>query len=332
MTAPVRWGFIGAGWIAHRALGPAVHCADGAVLHAAAARDVDRARSLSPTVAYGAYEHLLGDDEVEAVYISLHNSAHMPLTLAALEAGKHVLCEKPLGLTADEVAQMADAAARADRLLVEATWTRWHPRTQRAQALLATDAIGDVRSVDVGFCFEGVAADNYRLDAAHGGGALYDLGPYSIGSVLWAVPDAPVTVVDVAVDRHPGGVDLTTQATVRVGEATASARSSVDEDSGEWLRIEGTRGALEFSRPAHVSWLAPSTLSVWQSSDAPADGEPSFVHHFAPVDPYQLMAEHVSRAIRGDRSAYLLPVEESLRVAHALDAIRTAASGAAEAG
>ena len=332
MSAPVRWGFIGAGWIAHRALGPAVHSADGAVLHAAAARDVDRARSLSPTVDYGAYEHLLGDDEVEAVYISLHNSAHMPLTLAALEAGKHVLCEKPLGLTADEVTQMADAAARADRLLVEATWTRWHPRTQRAQALLATDAIGEVRSVDVGFCFSGVAPDNYRLEAERGGGALYDLGPYSVGSALWAVPDAPVSVVDVAVDRHPGGVDLTTQATLRVGEATARARSSVDDDSGEWLRIEGTRGALEFSRPAHVSWLTPSTLSVWQGSGTSVEDEPSFVHHFSPVDPYQLMAEHVSRAIRADRSAFVLPIGESLRVAQALDAIRTAAAGAAEVG
>jgi xylose dehydrogenase (NAD/NADP) len=318
MTAPVRWGFIGAGWIAHRALGPAVHCADGATLQAAAARDLERARSLSPAGdVYDTYEALLTDDDVEAVYICLSNDAHRPWAVRALQAGKHVLCEKPLGLTADEVRQMADAATANDRLLVEATWSRWHPRTQRAQAMIATGALGHVQSVDAGFTFMGVPEGNYRLDPAKGGGALYDIGPYSVGAVLWALPHGEVEVDSVDVVRHESGVDLTTQSTLRVAGVPATARTSVAEDHGEWVRVVGDEATMVLQTPAHTSWLAPATLSVLE-----ADADMSL--QFPPVDPYQVMVEHVSRAIRGDESAYVLPLAESLRVASALDAIRAA--------
>ena len=316
MSEPVRWGFLGAGWIAHRALAPAVHCADGAVLQAAAARDVTRAGSLAPTTAYGSYDALVDDPQVEAVYISLANDAHLPWTLRALAAGKHVLCEKPLGLSAAQVRQMARAAQAADRLVVEATWSRWHPRTQRANALLATGAVGQVRHIDSGFTFPGALDGNYRLDPSKGGGALYDLGPYAVGSALWAASEAPLEVVSVDVLRHPLGVDLTTAASMRLGPATASTRTSVAEGYGEWVRVVGDAGTLELDEPAHTSWLAASTLRV------DARGE-QLVQQFAPVDPYQRMVEHVSRAVRGDGSAFVLPITDSLRVAEALDAIRT---------
>lgn len=295
-----------------------MHCADGAVLQAVAARDSQRAQSLDPAGnAYDAYDALLADDDVEAVYISLNNDAHMPWTLRALEAGKHVLCEKPLGLTGAEVAEMADTARRHDRRLVEATWSRWHPRTQRAQAMIATGAIGAVQSVDAGFTFPSVPPDNYRLELAKGGGALYDIGPYSVGAVLWAVPEGDVEVVSTEVVRHESGVDLTTHATLRIGEVRASARSSVAEDAAQWVRIVGAEATLVVEEPAHTSWLEPSRLSVLKHG---ADE----VLHFAPVDPYQLMVEHVSRAIRGDESAYVLSLGESLRAASVLDAIRAA--------
>ncbi len=314
----VRWGFVGAGWIAHRALGPAVHCADGAVLAAAAARDIARAQSLSPVgQAYDSYEGVIADPDVDAVYISLNNDAHLPWTLAALDAGKHVLCEKPLGLTSAEVERMAAAAEQADRMVVEATWSRWHPRTRRAEALIATGALGTVTSVDSGFTFPTVKADNYRLDPTKGGGALYDLGPYAVGAALWALPEGPVEVVGSQVTRHPGGVDLTTRAELRVGAATVSARMSVDEPAGQWVHIAGEAGSLSLEPPAHTSWFEASTLSATTASGF-------MVLQFPPVDPYQVMVEHVSRAIRGDASAYVLPLGESTRVARAIDAIREA--------
>jgi len=315
---PVRWGFLGAGFIAHRALGPAVHCADGAILQAAAARDSERAASLSPAgQAYGSYEALLADADVDAVYISLNNDAHLPWTLAALDAGKHVLCEKPLGLTMAEVERMAAAAEHADRIVVEATWSRWHPRTRRAEALIATGALGAVTAVDSGFTFSGVPADNYRLDPTKGGGALYDLGPYAVGAALWALPEGHVEVLDADVTRHPGGVDLTTHARLRVGAATVAAHMSVDETGEQWVRVTGDAGSLSLEQPAHTSWFEPSTLTATTRSGP-------IVLQFPPVDPYQVMVEHVSRAIRGDTSAYVLPLSESVRVAAAIDAVREA--------
>src|SRR5439155_5482084 len=106
-----RWGFLGAGWIAGRALAPAVHAAPGAVLYAVASRDVSRARALAPSgPVYDDYAALLDDPDVDAVYVSLTNEAHAPWSIAALSAGKHVLCEKPLAMTAAEVDAMSAAA------------------------------------------------------------------------------------------------------------------------------------------------------------------------------------------------------------------------------
>jgi D-xylose 1-dehydrogenase (NADP+, D-xylono-1,5-lactone-forming) len=317
-SGPVRWGFLGAGWIARRALAPAVHAADGAALVAVAARDASRARQLGPSgQAYEAYERLLEDPAVEVVYICLSNEAHLPWTLQALAAGKHVLCEKPLGLTAAEVQQMSAGAEQAGLLVVEATFSRWHPRTRRAEALVASGGLGRVRGVDAGFTFPQVSEGNYRLEPARGGGALYDIGPYAVGAALWAVPGAPVRVREVAVDRHPSGVDLTTSAVLALGAAEATVRTSVASAYGEWVRIIGDEATLVLDSPAFTSWLAPSTLRVLGPED--------IVHHFAPVDPYQVMVEHVSRAVRGDASAWVLPLAESERVASALDAIRAAA-------
>jgi predicted dehydrogenase len=317
VTAPVGWGFLGAGYIARAALAPAVHSADGAALVAAGAREVARASALGPHgAAYGSYDEVLADPRVEAVYIALANDDHLPWAERALAAGKHVLCEKPLGLTADEVRQMTAAARAAERLLVEASWNRWHPRTRRAEALLRSGAIGAVRRVEAGFTFAGVADGNYRLDPARGGGALYDVGCYATAAALWATGFADLQAVGATRRLSPSGVDLTTEAVLSFGSAEAFMRCSIDEDSGQWVRVEGDRGTLVLDgRAAFTSWLSPSTLTVTTAAE-------ERVEHFAPVDPYRVMVEHVSAAIRGAHGAWVLPLEQSLRVAEALDLIR----------
>ncbi len=318
---PVRWGFLGAGWIATRALAPAVHCAEGATLVAVASRDRERAARLGPSGrAYDRYEQLLADPEVDAVYVALHNDAHLPWTLAALQAGKHVLCEKPLGLSAGEVQAMVSVAEQTGRLLVEATWSRWHPRTRRAEALVSTGALGVVQTVDAGFTFSTVPDGNYRLHPRHGGGALYDVGPYALGAPLWVVPGAEPMVESVTVATTSTGVDATTTAALRLGEARATVQTSIVTAPAQWLRVTGTAGTLTLTGPAFTSWLEPSALVLTD-----VDGTPSRLD-FAPVDPYQLMVEHVSRAVRGDPSAWVLPAAESLRVARAMDAVREAAT------
>src|SRR3954462_6566606 len=169
---PTRWGFLGAGQISSTQA-KVLSAAQGVELAAVAARDIDRARQLGAPRSYGSYAELLGDPDIDAVYIGLPTDAHLPWTLAALGAGKAVLCEKPLGLTAGQVDEMAEAGTRAGGLLVEASWYRWHPRTQLAERLLRRGEIGPVVHVRAGFTFPGVAPDNFRLDPAKGGGALY---------------------------------------------------------------------------------------------------------------------------------------------------------------
>lgn len=320
MTAdPVRWGFLGAGMISRVALAPAVKASSNAVLHAVAARDLDRARGLGPAVAYGSYDALLADPDVEAVYVALANDAHLPWVLAALEAGKPVLCEKPLGLTLAEVEQMGRASARTSLPVVEASWYRWHPRVRRAQEALGGGAVGSVRHVSAGFTFAGVADDNYRLDPAMGGGALYDVGCYAVSAALWGVGQGVPQTVSARVTEGPTGVDLTTEAILEWADgAQAQVRGSIAEPEKQWLTITGERGEVELPGQPFTAWLGEPP-ELWVSDGAGTERTPTEAS-----DPYRLMVEAFSGRLRGDQEAWLLPLAESAACAAVLDAVREA--------
>ena len=312
---PTRWGLLGAGWISRRAIAPAMHSAHGATLDVVAARDSARAAALSPRrAAVDDYASVIDDPDVDAVYIALSNDGHLPWAERALESGKAVLCEKPLGRNAEEARRMRDVAASTGGLLVEATWNLWHPRTARAAALLASDAIGAVTAVHGAFVFDGVDEGNYRLDPALGGGALLDVGCYPLTGAAWATRAHEVSVESVEIVSGGLGVDLTTAAAVTLGDVPVRIRASFIETAYESLVIEGEHGLIEFTgNDAYTSWLRPSALRVLDR-----DGER--VEHFAPVDPYRLMIESVSAAIRGD-GGWLPDPRWSLLVAEAMDAI-----------
>jgi len=316
VTGSVRWGFLGAGMVATTALGPAVAAASGAVLQAVAARDPARARSLGPVTVHDDYAALLADDSVEAVYVALSNEAHLPWTLAALRAGKHVLCEKPLALTAAEVDEMR--AAAGGLVLVEASWYRWHPRVRLAQSRLAE--IGPVRHVAAGFTFAGALEGNYRLEPARGGGALYDVGCYAVSACLWAVGDGlPADVVAQSV-TGPSRVDLDTRAILRWESGVeAEVRAGVSTDEGQWLVITGERGEIELRDAPYTSWKDDDT-ELWVSDGRGTERVP-----VPATDAYQVMVEEVSSVIRGG-PGWLLPVEESWQTAAVLDAARHSAS------
>lgn len=321
MTA-VRWGFLGAGRIAARALAPAVHAAAGAELFAAAARDPARAARLEPVRVHGSYADLLADDDVDAVYISLANDDHLRWSREALEAGKHVLCEKPLALTAAEVDELIKVAERADRLLVEASMWRWHPRTQRLAQVVGAGVIGDVRQVATGFTFPAAElADNYRADARRGGGALYDIGCYGVSAVLVALPSR--SLVDVSAQSRLGGtgVDLSTEAILEFeGASTATVSASFIQPESQWLVISGEGGELECTGPVFTAW-GDDRVELLIS-----DGRSTTRESFGAADPYRLMVEAVTARVAGDADAWVLPVGETRRGAELLDSIRAAAT------
>jgi xylose dehydrogenase (NAD/NADP) len=310
LTTPVRWGFLGAGGIARPAHAPAVATAPGAVMHAVGARDVERARALGPERAYGSYEQVLADGDVEAVYIALHNDAHLPWTLAALEAGKHVLCEKPLGLSAAEVDEMA--AAAGDLLVVEASWYRWHPRVRLAQSRLAD--LGPVRHVAAGFSFDGDLAGNYRLEPERGGGALYDVGCYAVSACLWAVGRGLPQDVVARSELGPTGVDLDTRAVLSWDGAEAEVHAGMAADRGQWLVITGERGELELRGRSAYTASKDEATELWVSDGTSTERVP-----VPAVDAFAVMVEEVSSAVRGG-PGWVLPVAESRQTAAVLDA------------
>jgi predicted dehydrogenase len=318
---PVRWGFLGAGMIAG-VLARAVQSADGAVLQAAAARDPARAQGLRPISAYDDYAAVLADDQVDAVYIALSNDLHLPWTVAALKAGKAVLCEKPLALTVAEVNQMQAAADASGALLVEASWYRWHPRVRVAQQRLPE--IGPVRHVTAGFTFDGSLEGNYRLDPTRGGGALYDVGCYAVSACLWAVGEGVPAEVTARATYSPSGVDLVTEAILEwESGAQAEVRAGISGGGeGQWLVLSGERGEIELRDAPYTSWTDDVTeLLVSNGTDTERVAVPG-------VNAYVVMIEEVSSVLRGG-PGWVLPLAESRDTAAVLDAARASAlSGA----
>jgi predicted dehydrogenase len=337
---PVRFGFLGAGWIAARALAPAVHAADGAVLQAAASRDPARAAALEPAGRrHSRYQDLLADEQVDVVYVCLTNEAHRPWALAALAAGKHVLCEKPLGLRPFEVEELATAAAGHGRILVEALWYRWHPRTRRLQQLVDSGALGRLRHVEAEFSFAGdftgEAAGNYRLDPARGGGALLDTGCYAL-SAAHLLLGSRLRVDRATQTALPTGVDgetrmrLTAQAGAHAG-AGADVRCGIVTADRQVLRVEGEHAAAHLAGAggatggeAFTTWNVPCSLVV-----SSPDGS-YHVEEFAATDAYRLMVQQVAAAARGE-DAFLVDLAHSAQVSASTDRARRMAGSDATA-
>lgn len=309
----VRWGFIGAGYVASRAMAPAVHAAPGATLHAVASRDPKRSADLEPAVVHSSYDAIIHDPDVDAVYVSLTNVQHRQWVLAALNAGKHVLCEKPLAMNAAEVAEMITAAERNQRLLVEAVWTRWQPRMRRMADIVGRGDLGELVDITSAFTFQGDLTGNYRADPAFGGGALLDVGCYQ--AHLWLMllaENVDFSIESVNRTNSSAGIDLTSEIHARLGtRITARALCSFDLPPQQSIAVTGTTSSMRTGDgEAFTMWKQQGSLSIGDT-----------VEHFAPDDAFALMVHDVSAAIRGE-NAHLFPVQSSLRVAEILDAVR----------
>lgn len=308
----VRWGILGAGWIVQQATGQALRDAPNAVLAGVASRDSERARTLAPERVYRSYGDLIDDESIDAVYIALTNDQHAPWIHRAIEAGKHVLCEKPLTLSARDTEQAFRAAGIAGVLLVEAAWSMWHPRMQRIVELASGGSLGPMNDFLGTFTFEGVPDGNYRLEAERGGGALLDIGVYPLHALVASTPasfDFTSTV-----ERTMGGlgVDMTTKARL---EAPSGLRASVvasfamPESQRLVLRGEEQQVTVPDDQ-AFTTWREPTTLEVGEHFE-----------HFAETDAYRDMFAAVSARILGE-DAWILSPEATTRVATLVDALR----------
>ena len=315
MSDKLRWGFIGAGYIATIALYPALLKSQKGEIYAIGCKDKDRGLLLSPNgLVYTDYEELIADPKVEAVYISLPNSLHIEWSIKAMKAGKHVLCEKPLGMNAQEVRSAISAAKETGTLFMEASWNRWHPRTIRMKEIIDSGEIGKVRTIRSAFTYDGLDSSNIRAIPELGGGGVYDLGPYSIAAPLWIMDFAPVSDVSTDVKWHPQGSDETVTSYFTVGTAKAEALTSMNTPSTLYLEVIGEKGSVELlGNDAFNSHNKESSLKV------SVDGLER-VENFEACDPYMLMADAFADRVKG-RDGWLLPHEQSVAFAELFDRI-----------
>jgi len=318
-AAPVKWGIVSTAHI-NRLLIPGAHASPKVDLVGVASRELGKAeeyaREWSIPRAYGSYEELLADPEIEAVYISLPNTLHVPWSIRALEAGKHVLCEKPLTRHPDEAVAAFDTADRCGRLLTEAFMYRHNPQTARIRRLVEEGAIGELRLVRSTFSYSLYDADNIRLSTELEGGALMDVGCYCVsGSRLLA--GEPESVYAQA-RLGESGTDWVLAATMRFpGGVLAQfdcGTALVDRDE---LEAIGSEGSLFLDDPWHCK---VPVIELRRNGEVERIEPEAF-------DSYRLELENLSDAIRGE-GELLLGREDAVAQARAMEALhRSAESG-----
>ena len=248
----MRWGIIGTARINRRVI-PAMRLAARTELAAVASRDRARAESYArewsiPRAVVG-YQTLLDDSSIDAVYIPLPNTRHVEWTLAAIAAGKHVLCEKPIALDPHDIDRIAAAAAAARVVVEEGFMYRHEPLTARVMSLVNGGAIGAVRAVVSGFTFALDGAHNIRLDPALGGGSLWDVGGYPVSYAQLILGHEPAMVFGTA-HWHQSGVDEEFMGMLRFDQgATANIFAGFRTPYRTWLEILGSDGALTVPNP-----------------------------------------------------------------------------------
>jgi predicted dehydrogenase len=320
MREPVRWGVLSTARIGRTRVIPALAAADSGRVVAVSSRDHARAATVAAASgadrSYGSYEELVADPDVEAVYNPLPNHLHLPWTLAAIEAGKHVLCEKPLATSAGDVRTMVDAAERAGVVLMEAFMYRYHPQWVEVRRRLDDGAVGEPRAIRAHFTYRNTDPDDIRNVAAYGGGGLLDIGCYPVSASRWLYGAEPeVVVVRRVVDEH-FGVDAMASAVLDFGGRHASFTVSTQLEPSQGLEIHGTGGRVVVEVPFNPG--ADRSTRVLVFAGGGHDAPPTEVVEVPAVDQYGRMVQAFARAVRGDRSEVIAP-SDAIANAEVLD-------------
>jgi predicted dehydrogenase len=313
----LRWGVISTANIGRIAVIPAIQASGNGELVSVASRDLPRAREFAGKCGipryFGTYEALLDDDGIDAVYNPLPNSLHREWTIRAAEQGKHILCEKPLALSAAECQEMEAAAAANGVKLMEAFMYRFHPRTDRVLELVRAGAVGQLRLIRSAFTFRLTRPDNIRLRPELGGGALMDVGCYCVNLSRTIAGSEPV-VVQAFGEWAASGVDTQLSGTLRFENGvTAQFDCALDIERREMYEVVGTQGRLEVPA-AFLPGTGDAGIHEVHRRDA------AVLHTVEGADQYRLMVEHFADAALNDRPLRYPPAEAAanLRVIEAL--------------
>jgi predicted dehydrogenase len=328
MPDKVRWGILGVASIAVRRAIPAMQNGQWSEIAAIASRDLrkaeEAARSFGVPQAYGSYEQLLADRSIEAIYNPLPNHLHVPWTAKAAEAGKHVLCEKPLALNAAEARTLLEVRDRMGVKIGEAFMVRTHPRWLRVRELVRAGRIGPLRVVSGAFSYFNLDPNNIRNVVAYGGGALLDVGCYPVTLSRFLFGEEPTRVV-ASIERAPdGGTDRLTSAILEFPSGRCTFTCSTELAYQQRMQLIGTTGRIDVDTPFSPPTDRPTTIGVFEGSEPNAA---PLIESIPACNQFTIQGDLFSQAIRGSGEAPV-PLEDAIRNMAAIDAIsRSAESG-----
>jgi len=261
----IRWGILSTANIGTQKVIPAMqkgeHCEIIAISSRTQENAIQAAKKLNIRKAYGSYEQLIADPEIDAIYNPLPNHLHVPLSINALKAGKHVLCEKPISLTAEEGQQLVDFAETKPHLkLMEAFMYRFHPQWQKAKQLVDDGKIGELRTIQSVFSYFNVDPENVRNKKDFGGGGLMDIGCYCISLSRFINDSEPKRVCGI-VEYDPNfGTDRLTSGMLDFGKTTSTFTCSTQLSDYQRVNIFGTKGRIEIEIPFNAPPDKPTKL------------------------------------------------------------------------
>jgi len=313
MSKKIRWGILGVANIAVKKVIPAMQKGQFSEVSGIASREIERARQAAEQLgipkSYGSYEELLADPDIDAVYNPLPNHLHVPFSIKVAEAGKHVLCEKPLSLTADETRELIAVRKKTGVKIGEAFMVRTAPQWLRARELVRSGAIGELRSIVSVFSYFNRDPKNIRNDPEMGGGAVMDIGCYPINISRFLFEREPLRV-SALVDRDPEmKTDRLSSALLDYGTGHAIFTCSTQLVPFQRMQILGTKARIDMEIPYNIPPDRPSRIFIDDGS-ALAGGNAK-VEEFATSDQYTIQGDAFSKAILDDTEVPV-PLEDAL--------------------
>jgi predicted dehydrogenase len=322
MPEKVKWGVLGAANIALKKVIPGMQRGEWCEITALASRDGAKAKraaqELGISKSYGSYEELLADPEIEAIYNPLPNHLHVPWTIKAAEAGKHVLCEKPIGLNVNDALPLLQVRDRTGVKIEEAFMVRTHPQWIRVLELINADRIGQVRSVMGQFSYNNPDPHNIRNIAGLGGGGLMDIGCYLIAFSRMVFQGEPRRVVGLINEDAATGTDIVTSALLDFREGQAAITCGTRMTPFQRVQIIGARGRIEVQIPVNAPADKPCRILIDDGSDLFGAGAETI--EFSLSDQYTIQGDLFARSIRENHEP-VISLEESIKNMAVIDAV-----------
>jgi len=320
-TKKVRWGILSTANIGMQKVTPGIMASAHSEVVAIASRDLGKARKAADTLgiakAYGSYEELFADPDIDAIYNPLPNHLHVPMTVAAAKAGKHVLCEKPIALNAADAEALRQCPP--DRIVLEAFMVRFHPQWQRAREIIRSGELGEIRSINAAFTYFNADPNNVRNKADIGGGGIMDIGCYPITAARFLFESEPKRVVSLVERDRNFGTDRLASVMADFGNGRQlNFTCSTQTVPHQRVQVLGSKGKLEVIIPFNAPPNERTAITV--DTGAPFDGSLARREILPAVDQYTEQAEAFALAVLGEKP---LPwgIEDAIASMKVIDAI-----------